>query len=262
MRVTYRHQNNEAYWADRWDKVPADVEMSNVDAYPLKYALETVVSSGGAILEAGCGAGRVVRYFHNRGFEIVGVDFIEAAIDKLRSADPSLKVEKGDIAKLRFENNSFRYLLAFGLYHNLEDNLDAAVAETWRVLEPGGRLCASFRADNLQTRLTDLLAKVREPKEAKSGTRLFHKRNLTRRELRHLFERAHFEVESVTPAENMPILYKFAWFRAKDHKSFNENRARSEGYLLSPAGSFLQRLIMRFFPNQFCNIYVLIATKT
>ena len=59
----------------------------------------------------------------------------------------------------------------------------------------------------------------------------------------------------------MPILYKFSFFRAGSHKSFNENIARSEGYKLSFIGKILQRILMQFLPNQICNIYVLIATK-
>ena len=89
----------------------------------------------------------------------------------------------------------------------------------------------------------------------------FHKMNLTRREVSALFERAGFVVESVVPVENMPILYKFAVFRARTHKVFNENRARVEGYRLSGLGQLLQDALMRFLPDQFCNIYVLIARR-
>ena len=67
--------------------------------------------------------------------------------------------------------------------------------------------------------------------------------------------------ESIAPVENMPIFYKFKIFRAKGHKIFNENNARSEGYQLSTIGNFFQKMLMYFLQNQFCNVYVLIATK-
>jgi ubiquinone/menaquinone biosynthesis C-methylase UbiE len=67
----------------------------------------------------------------------------------------------GDITDLRFENESFKYILAFGLYHNLEHGLDQSIKETYRVLENGGSVCASFRADNIQTKLTDWLTERR-----------------------------------------------------------------------------------------------------
>jgi hypothetical protein len=85
--------------------------------------------------------------------------------------------------------------------------------------------------------------------------------NLTRREYEKLFTSAGFEIGFISPVENMPILYKFQIFRATGHKKFDENKARAEGYRLSWGGQRLQNFLMRFFPDQFCNIYVLIARK-
>ncbi|MBL7068243.1 MAG: class I SAM-dependent methyltransferase [Candidatus Omnitrophica bacterium] len=261
MRITCRHADNKEYWTKRWTDIPADYPMENRDVYPLKYAELTVEERNGKILEAGCGAGRILRYYKDRGYDVVGIDFISEAIEKLKDIDPKLKVEVGDITNLKFADRSFRYILAFGLYHNLEDNLDRAVDETYRVLEEGGRVCASFRADNIQTWLTDYLTEIRVRRKTKTPTTKFHKRNLKRHEFVGLFERAGFRIESVYTVENMPILYKFAFFRSKDHKTFNENRARKEGYRLSPLGRRIQGFLMRHFPERFCNIFVLIAEK-
>ena len=262
MRITYRKSVNKDYWAKRWGDIPADLPMENKSVYPLKYAELTVRDKTGKILEAGCGAGRILRYYHNHGYDILGFDFIDVAIEKLRQADSSLQAEVGDITNLRFADESFDYVLAFGLYHNLEQGLEAAVAETSRILRSGGRVCASFRADNIQTRLTDWLTERRARKAGLQGeNRSFHKMNLTRREFAQLFEAAGFVIEDIYPVENMPILYKFRVFRAATHKDFDENRARAEGYRLSGFGQGLQNFLMRYFKDQFCNIYVLIARK-
>lgn len=236
--------------------------MENASAYPLKYAQMTVSDKSGKILEAGCGVGRILRYYHNQGCDIVGIDFVEVAIRKLKEIDPTLQAEVGDVTNLRFRELSFKYVLAFGLYHNLEHGLDKAVLETHRVLEENGVVCASFRADNLQTRLTDYLA-ARKAKRPVSGhmTRSFHKMNLTRNEFRKLFTRAGFTVDFIAPVENMPILYKLAFFRSSGHRDFDENKARMEGYRLSWLGQRLQNVLMWVSPSQFCNIYVLIAHK-
>lgn len=262
MRITYRYANNKNYWTKRWADIPADAPMENANVYPLKYAQMTVKDRAGKILEAGCGAGRILRYYHDRGYDIVGMDFIAVAIDKLKEIDPTLKAEVGDITNLRYADNSFKYLLAFGLYHNLEDGLDKAVQETYRVVEPGGAVCASFRADNIQTRLTDWLTDRKARRNgANKSSKAFHKMNLTRGEYAGLFARAGFVIDFIAPVENMPILYKFPIFRSSSHKKFDENKARSEGYQLSWLGQKLQNILMRFFPDQFCNIYVLIAHK-
>ncbi|CAM5202711.1 hypothetical protein CDEN61S_00065 [Castellaniella denitrificans] len=263
MRITYRSQNIKEYWKHRWEDIPADQPMDNPDVYPLKYALMAVSNRPGKILEAGCGAGRVLRWFHENGHDIIGMDYIETAIKKLKAVDPSLQVETGDISHMRYPDRHFRYVLAFGLYHNLEHDLDKAIHETHRVLEDNGVICASFRADNIQTKITDWLAD-RKAKKLR-GTHIskeFHKINLTKNELSRLFSGAGFSVNKILPVENMPFLYKFALFRSKHHKIFNENKARTEGYRLSTLGRFLQNIMMRFMPDQFCNIYVIFAKKT
>ena len=225
MRITYRDSTVFGYWSNRWENIPADNAMSNISKYPLKHALETVSSKDGAILEAGCGAGRILRYFHNLGYNIVGFDFIEIAVEKLQRIDSSLKVEVGDITNLNYADATFRYLLAFGLYHNLESGLDDAIAESWRVLEKGGRICASFKSYNLQTRLTDWLAVKRNTSLKMERLCKFHKLNLTRKEFISVFKKVGFKIEKVLAVENMPILYKFSIFRSKEHKVFDENKS-------------------------------------
>lgn len=262
MRITYRWKNNKEYWAKRWDSIPSDYSMENPNAYPLKFAQLTVQSKEGKILEAGCGAGRILRYYADKGYDIVGIDFIGSTVKKLKETDQTLKVEIGDITDLKYNDKSFKYVLAFGLYHNLHHDLDKAIKETYRVLETGGKVCASFRADNLQTLLTDWLTEHRADKNGrKTLSNEFHKMNLTQSEFVSLFKDAGFEVEAVYPVENMPIFYKFSFFRSRKHKIFNEQIGRKDGYELSTLGSLIQRNLMRFFPRQFCNIFVLIAHK-
>lgn len=106
-----------------------------------------------------------------------------------------------------------------------------------------------------------MVANRQSSKQSKDGPLVFHKLNLSRREFIELFEKSGFIVEEVAPVVNMPILYKFSVFRAAGHKVFNESEARVEGYQLSPFGTLLQRVLMRLFPNQFCNIYVMLARK-
>ena len=228
MRVTYRNKSVKDYWQTRWDSIGADQPMENHLVYPLKYAQQTIKNPEGAILEAGCGAGRLLRYYHNKGSDITGFDFIETAVEKLKNVDPTLKVEVGDIMSLRYQDESFKYVLAFGLYHNLENGLPEAIKETYRILELGGSVCASFRADNIQTKLTDWLFERQTKKNSNLAFKEFHKMNLTRSEFKRAFELVGFSVESVVPVENMPILYKFSFFRTKTHKKFDENIARAE----------------------------------
>jgi ubiquinone/menaquinone biosynthesis C-methylase UbiE len=259
MRITYRKLGVKDYWEKRWSEIPADLPMSNKLIYPLKYSEMMLQDGRGRILEAGCGAGRLLRHYANEGWDIIGIDYVESAIKKLKSIDPEIKAEIGDITKLNYPNESFKYVFAFGLYHNLEKNLKHGVQETYRVMQKGGLLCASFRADNLQTKLVDLIFEMYSKKDKE--IKKFHKQNLTANEFCQLFKSVNMKIEFIGPVVNMPIMYKFKFFRAKRHKFFNENIARSEGYLLTPFGNLIQNILMHVAPNQFCNLYVLIARK-
>ena len=65
MRITLRNKNNKDYWEKRWDSIETDEAMENPNKYPLKYTNETLKKNetkNPKILEAGCGAGRIVKY--------------------------------------------------------------------------------------------------------------------------------------------------------------------------------------------------------
>ncbi|XOJ84596.1 class I SAM-dependent methyltransferase [Methylophilaceae bacterium Uisw_099_01] len=261
MRITYRNHDIKNYWTSRWNNIPVDNPMQNTNVYPLKYSEKIINDRRGKILEAGCGVGRIQRFYHNQGVDIVGIDFIKIAIEKLKKIDSTLKVEVGDITNLRFDSESFKYILAFGLFHNLEHGLEKAINETYRILEKDGAVCASFRSDNIGTKISDWLTNRKSNKANNLGKRVFHKMNLTRAELKQVFEKSGFNVKSIDAVENMPILYRFRFFRSLRHKRFDENIAREEGYQLSAFGQLFQNFLMRFLPNEFCNVYVLIAYK-
>lgn len=261
MRITYRLKNVKEYWKERWESIPSDKAMKNVNVYPLKYSELIIKEKASRILEAGCGAGRILRYYNDLNYDIYGIDYIESAIIKLRKTDPNLNVRIGDITNLNFPNNYFKYVLAFGLYHNLENGLHEAILETKRVLKKGGYVCASFRADNIQNKLVDYLTLRKQREITKKSPKKFHKLNLTKDEFSFLFSSKGFNVISVDPVVNMPLLYKFKIFRHSSQKVFNEGKGRMEGYKLSFIGSSLQKFLMFFFKNQFCNLYILVAKK-
>ena len=272
MRKTYRHKSIKDYWVQRWGAVDADAPMSNVNKYPLSCSLDAMrhgclEKDRVRILEAGCGNGRLLRYFGEDGYDITGVDFAENAIQKILNLNLGIKAEVGDVTNLDFEDGRFTHVLAFGLYHNFEEEMMlSALVETHRVLKRDGILCASFRADNLQNYLNDTffsdrLKTIRKPEADPSLPRIFHKINLTKKEVLRFVERAGFELLKIYEIDNMPGLYKFKIFRHSRHTIFDENLGRKEGYLLNPFGNLLQRFLSRYFKSQFCNLYVALCEK-
>lgn len=256
MRTTYRtHAGNRAYWQSRWDGTPADSGDLNLERYPGRFAEHVMARASGPVLEAGCGAGRVLRHYHDKGVEIIGMDFIHSAIAKVHQEDPNVPLLVGDISKLAFAGESFGAVLAFGLYHNLEHGAAEALLETRRVLRRGGIICATVRADNFQNRVVDWIYDRR----LTEANRSFHKVNFARNEFVQLLENSGFRVSEVHYVANMPFLYQFPFLRHRTHRIFDEQKGRAEGYRLSFLGSALQGLLTRLSPSNFCNTIVAIA---
>ncbi|MDA1100155.1 MAG: class I SAM-dependent methyltransferase [Proteobacteria bacterium] len=258
MRISYRaHGGAQDYWQRRWDDVAVDSGSINLDRYPGRFAEHALklARPAGPVLEAGCGAGRVLRHYHERGVEIIGLDFIASVLAAIHREDARIPLAAGDITNLPFPNETFSAVLAFGLYHGLEAGLDEAMADTRRVIKTGGVLCASMRLDNLQNRMTDRLAGT----SASSERLRFHKLNLTTAEFKALATRAGFEVETVQYVENMSFLYKFPALRHASQRVFRENEARGKGYRFNLTGNILQRGAMAIAPAQMANLAVITA---
>ena len=95
------------------------------------------LSKNSRILDVGTGTGANLRLMRQLGFtNVVGVDQSEAAIRfcTLRGLGT---VQRADIRRLPFEDGSFDLVMATDVVEHVEKE-DEAVAETYRVLHPGG----------------------------------------------------------------------------------------------------------------------------
>ena len=141
MRETYRSEDNKTYWTKRWDSIDADEIMENTEKYPLKYTLEAISlkNENQKILEAGCGAGRILSYLYNKNYNVVGIEFIDSAVKKIKIKNPEQQVYTMDILKTTFNDEEFDTILAFGLYHNFQlENFKKSLIETKRILKNDG----------------------------------------------------------------------------------------------------------------------------
>jgi SAM-dependent methyltransferase len=98
-----------------------------------------VLSHQERVLELGASLGRLLKHYHNLGYQICGLERNEPAVRRLRRDDPELDIIQGDVQSLPYEDNEFGVVLAFSLYHNLEDRLHQALSETARCLKAKGR---------------------------------------------------------------------------------------------------------------------------
>jgi SAM-dependent methyltransferase len=136
--VTFRElwdeeAENWALWARTPGCDPAH-ELVNFPPF-----LKLLPPPGRATLDVGCGEGRVGAELERRGHHVVGVDsspqLVKLALERHEAI-------VADAAELPFEDDAFDLVVAYMSLMNL-DNLDGAVCEAARVLEPNGRLCVS-----------------------------------------------------------------------------------------------------------------------
>ena len=103
------------------------------------------------LLDAGCGAGRNLRYFLAHDYDCHGIDRDSSAIGQLRRearslgrADADDRFIVGEVDSLPWSDHAFDAVISSAVLHFAEDrrHFELMVAEMWRVLAPGGLLFA------------------------------------------------------------------------------------------------------------------------
>lgn len=102
------------------------------------------VAKGMKVLDAGCGRGEVLRACAEAGAEVFGIDYSEAAAELAKETLTHVDgadVRHGDVTALPWPDNTFDRVLFGDVIEHLDpDQADAALAEFFRVLRPGGML--------------------------------------------------------------------------------------------------------------------------
>ena len=95
------------------------------------------------VLDLGCGRGEVLLACAQRGAEVAGIDYAEAAVEiSLDTLDGTgAEVVRGDVSQLPWPDGSFDRVLSGDVIEHLHpDDGEAMLREAHRVLRPGGRL--------------------------------------------------------------------------------------------------------------------------
>ena len=100
---------------------------------------------GSVILDVGCGICAHSVRLAKRGFYCYAVDFSNAILEEAkiyvhkRNVEKQITIQNEDITNLSFDDNSFDFILCWGVLMHIPD-LERAVAELSRVLRPEGKI--------------------------------------------------------------------------------------------------------------------------
>jgi len=100
--------------------------------------LPLVPPPGRLTLDIGCGEGRLARDLTERGHRVIGIDVGPTMLEAARAESPELEFVEADAAKLPFADGAADLAVAFMSLMDIDD-MQGAVREAARVLEPGGR---------------------------------------------------------------------------------------------------------------------------
>jgi len=130
----------EAHAWIAWVRKPGN---DSYDRFHRDQFFELVPAPGRLTVDLGCGEGRVARDLMARGHRVVGFDGSPTLVAAARDFTPAVEATVADAAALPLADASADLVVAFMSLHDMDD-LDNAVREIARVLEPGGRLCAAI----------------------------------------------------------------------------------------------------------------------
>ena len=124
--------------ADNLSQSPADLQL--LDNFAAK-----LHAGSGLVCDLGCGPGQIARYFHDRGFQTVGVDLSAGMLKEARKLHPEIRFAKANMKKLPFRNEELAVIVGFfSLCHIPRWEVPSVLTELYRVLQPSGSLLLAF----------------------------------------------------------------------------------------------------------------------
>jgi SAM-dependent methyltransferase len=128
--------------AEAWTRWARKPEHDSYWRFGREAFFELLPSPGRLTLDIGCGEGRVSRDLKTLGHRVVSIDASWRMVQAAASAAPDIPVVVADGAALPLVAGCSDLVVAYMSLHDMDD-MQQAVMEAARVLQPGGRLCVA-----------------------------------------------------------------------------------------------------------------------
>lgn len=137
------------YWKDEeLDQMLGTVERDGLIPYIEKYTPKP-----SKILESGAGAARYVKYLHDRGWDVVGLELLPETVQQVKQHWPELNMVEGDVADSPFSEGEFDGMISIGVVEHWVDGPEAPLKEMYRTLKPGGYAYITVPCHNVVRRI-------------------------------------------------------------------------------------------------------------
>ncbi len=260
-----------ADWGGYWDQTEVRHNLEDCKTDGLLPVLEKYLPKKGKILEAGCGLGKWVIYLRRKGYDVLGIDSCEAAIENIKKFDKNLPVQVGDVEKLLYPTDSLDAYLSFGVIEHFEKGPEKALGEACRILKKGGLAIIETPYDNplrqlfrqgqyflktLKTPARILVEQLGLRRKNQSTKQSFYEYHYTKKELKNFIEKAGFKILQIFPKDDLAnnrsigLWLDFPRFREKNKPNFQLNKT----------GQIVKKLLS-FYPDFWSACVGVVAEK-
>ncbi len=142
--VWYAEEPSERFWAEHWERQTSAEAFATARA--TAHADDTISAmrdwfpADARLLEAGCGPGLIVAALASLGYDIEGVDFSAALIERALLVEPDLPIRHADATALAVADGVYDGVISLGVVEHRREGPEPFLTEARRVLRPGGRL--------------------------------------------------------------------------------------------------------------------------
>lgn len=191
------------YEQSLWGRGKATLAWSDPASFRLQQALSMLqpLSAGARVLEIGCGAGQFIRAIQEERSDFVcfGCDISVTALESARQHHDRVEYTVCSATALPHADASLDAVVIFDVLEHVE-NVTATIAETKRVLKPGGLAYCFVPCEDDILSLWHLLDKI-HLKRALTKKYAGHINYFSRRSLLALFQ-PHFSIVSLHYSEH------------------------------------------------------------
>lgn len=135
-------ETDPAYWDALWASIDTGGYARERRGHLPRFLAAPVakyLTPGARVLEAGCGLGGFTVAMKARGFDAEGCDYAPQVVAKLTDRFPEIRFFVADVRRMKdTPDGAYDAVYSPGVVEHFEAGPEPILAETWRILKPGG----------------------------------------------------------------------------------------------------------------------------